>query len=250
MHPRIGITTSSLPRPAEGDAQPSSATHLAYIQAILEAGGLPVLLPNLPPDYADEALRGLDGLLLSGGGDLAASYWGEAQHPKAGTPCPARDAFELALVGAALARDLPLLGICRGVQVMAVATGGALWQDIPDQCPGALPHRQTHARHAPCHAVQLTPDSQLARLLCPCATNDAALRVDVNSFHHQAPRASGTLFAVAAVSPDQIIEGLEVVSGARFALGVQWHPEEMAAVDPVQARLFAALVRAASGARA
>jgi putative glutamine amidotransferase len=245
MRPRIGITTSN--RPAEGAWQRAVSLNLTYSGVIYHAGGLPVLLPNLPPDAAEETLAGLDGLLLSGGGDLDPALWDEAPHPACAEPDAARDAFELALARTALARDLPLLGICRGVQVLAVATGGDLWQDIPSQRGGDIAHRQMQPRPEPSHDVTLLDGSLLAQILSPDETGaHRALRV--NSFHHQAPRNPGTLFAIAATSPDGLIEGL-CATGARFALGVQWHPEEMAATDPTQARLFDALVQAASGLR-
>ncbi|HOF86892.1 MAG TPA: gamma-glutamyl-gamma-aminobutyrate hydrolase family protein [Armatimonadota bacterium] len=246
MRPRIGITTSN--RPPEGVWRRAASVNLTYVHAIFAAGGLPVLLPNLPPEDAAEALAGLDGLLLSGGGDLDPACWNEPPHPASNPPDAERDAFELEAARAALARDLPLLGICRGVQVLAVATGGDLWQDIPDQCAGALAHRQTLPRPAPSHDVAVTAGSLLARVLAPVGDAGAHLHLRVNSFHHQAPRHPGTIFTTVATAPDGLIEGL-CATGARFALGVQWHPEEMAATDPVQARLFTALVRAAAGAR-
>lgn len=243
MRPRIGITTSI--RPEGGSWQVTAASNLTYSRAVYAAGGLPLLLPNLPPEAAEETLGTLDGLLLSGGGDIDPAIWGEARLNEAGTPTPERDEFEMALVRAALARAVPLLGICRGVQVLAVATGGDLWQDIPTQVPGALPHRQTQLRADASHEVIITPGTLLARILVPDGATSQP-RLAVNSFHHQAPRNPGTIFAIAARSPDGLIEGLEAV-GARFALGVQWHPEEMAATDPLQARLFAALIEAATG---
>lgn len=246
MRPRIGITTSI--RPAGDGWQRTTASNLPYADCVYEAGGLPLLLPNLPSVAAGDVVDSLDGLLLSGGGDLDPALWGEARHPAAGKPLPERDAFEITLTRAALARDLPLLGICRGVQVLAVATGGDLWQDIPDQVPGALPHRQDGLRAEPSHVVRVVPDSLLARILWPDGDARAQADLAVNSFHHQAPRNPGTLFAIIATSPDGLIEGLAAPS-ARFALGVQWHPEEMAATDPCQARLFTALVAAARAAR-
>lgn len=243
MRPRIGITTSD--RPAADNYQRAASTNLTYPTVIYAAGGMPVLLPNLPPEAAAEMLDGLDGLLLSGGGDFDPALWGEASHPTLSAPDSERDAFELALVRATLTRDLPMLGICRGVQAMTVATGGDLWQDLPSQCPGPIAHRQTQPRHEPSHAVTITGNTPLSRILFPDeAGTDHTLRV--NSFHHQAPRNPGTIFTIAAVSPDGLIEGLYAAS-ARFAIGVQWHPEEMAGTDPMQARLFAELVRAARG---
>lgn len=247
MRPRIGITTSTLPPVPNGPTAVSAATHLAYVHCVYQAGGLPLLLPNLPDVDAEAVLASLDGLLLSGGGDIDPVYWHEAPHPALGLVDPARDAFETALVRAALRRDLPLLGICRGVQVMAVATGGDLWQDLPSQCSGGLCHRQTTLRAETSHTVAVEAHSLLARVLWPNVTIPAQSHVvAVNSFHHQAPRACGIVFSAIASSPDGIIEGL-VAPDATFALGVQWHPEEMVASDPVHARLFSALIDAARG---
>lgn len=237
--PRIGVTTSTLERAPEGSPQQSSATHAAYTRAVFEAGGMPFLLPNLPAEVAEEALAPLDGLLLSGGGDIDARHFGQEAHPALGLVDPLRDAFELALFRAAVARDLPVLAICRGVQVMAVASDGDLWQDIPTEAPGSLAHRQTAARGEATHQVRVAPGSLLARVL-RCGDAD----VPVNSFHHQAPRGHGALLVVSATSEDGLIEALEA-PGARFVLGVQWHPEEMTVSYPVHCRLFEALVAAA-----
>lgn len=245
MRPRIGISTSTLERGPEGPIRTSAATHLTYAECVYQAGGLPLLLPNLPDiTDADEVLAHLDGVLLSGGGDIDPSYWGEAPHPALGTVDPVRDRFEIALAQAALRRDLPLLAICRGVQVLTIATGGDLWQDIPSQRPDSLPHKQHIARHLPSHDVRVAPDSLLARVLWPDGTDDVLL--PVNSMHHQAPRACGTRLTPVAWCTDDIVEAL-TATDAFFILGVQWHPEEMAATDPRQARLFSALIHACAG---
>lgn len=244
MRPRIGITTSTLDRSPEGAIQVSAATHLAYAHCVYQAGGLPFLLPNLPEtDDAGDVIAQLDGLLLSGGGDLDPAYWQEPPHPALGVIDHVRDQYEIALFRAALQRDLPTLGICRGVQVMAVATGGDLWQDIPSQCPHSLNHRQTHPREEPCHHVAVQPDSLLARILWPAGAEEYSMAV--NSFHHQAPRNYGTLLTAIATCQDGIIEALTAPT-AHFVLGVQWHPENMVSRDPVHARVFTALIDAAA----
>ncbi|MHB9130576.1 MAG: gamma-glutamyl-gamma-aminobutyrate hydrolase family protein [Armatimonadota bacterium] len=247
MRPRIGITTSTLERAPEGAIAVSSATHLAYAHSVYQAGGLPLLIPNLPEtDDAEEVLSHLDGLILSGGGDIAPNYWDEAPHEKLGLVDSVRDHFEMELVRAALERNLPMLGICRGLQVMAVATGGALWQDLPSQHPSEITHMQTpRPRAEASHLVSIQRNSLLAQILQPEETDGDTLEIFVNSFHHQAPKNCGRVFTVVAASPDGLIEGL-VAPHVRFAVGVQWHPEEMAEADPVQARLFTALVNAAA----
>jgi len=247
MRPRIGITTSTLRHDPAGPINPSAATHLTYARCIYHAGGLPLLLPTLPEADADEILQPLDGLLLSGGGDLDPSHWGELPHPNLGEVDPERDRFEMALLQAALRLDLPVFGICRGVQVMAVATGGDVWQDIPAQCTDSLSHQQTAERALPSHAVRIVPDSKLAQILGLDAGKSAdELCLLVNSCHHQAPRNCGTVFSPVAWSVDGLVEGL-ALAGPAFALGVQWHPEEMADTDPRQARLFRAFIAACGG---
>ncbi|HEX2949236.1 MAG TPA: gamma-glutamyl-gamma-aminobutyrate hydrolase family protein [Armatimonadota bacterium] len=245
MRPRIGITTSTLDRAPEGAIQISSATHLAYAECIYNAGGLPLLLPNLPEEEdADEVLSQLDGVLFSGGGDIDPAHWGEPPHPALGIIDHVRDKFELDLLRTAIRRDLPIMGICRGVQVMSVATGGDLWQDIPSQYSSSISHKQHEERHIGTHKVSVVPDSLLANIIWP--EGDATYTLTVNSFHHQAPRNCGRLFTAVAKSPDGIIEGL-AIPDAHFALGVQWHPENMAEIDHVQGRLFSALITASMG---
>ena len=245
MRPRIGITTSTLQRAPEGTVQVSAATHMAYVNCVYQAGGLPLLLPNLPhAEDAEEIIAHLDGILFSGGGDIDPIYWHEPPHPKLGLIDPMRDTFEFALLHVALRQDLPILGICRGVQVMAAATGGDLWQDIPAQCPGSLAHQQPvgSPRHLPVHDVSVSPDSLLARILWP--ENSDRHLLSVNSFHHQAPRNCGRIFSAVAFSADGLLEAL-AIPDAYFALGVQWHPEDMTDTDVLHARIFTAFVRAA-----
>jgi putative glutamine amidotransferase len=246
MRPRIGITTSTLDRAPEGAIQLSAATHLAYARCIQQAGGLPFLLPNVPgaDAYSAAMLATLDGLLLSGGGDLDPALWQEDPLPELGLVDTVRDTVEIALTHEALRRDLPVLGICRGVQVLTIATGGDLWQDLPSQRPAGLCHRQTCPRQQPCHEVDILPGSLLAQICWPEGSDRYTL--PVNSFHHQAPRNYGTLCAAIGKSPDGLIEAL-VVPDAQFALGVQWHPEDMAETDPRHARIFTAFIAAAAG---
>lgn len=243
MRPRIGITTGTRSRDPEVNTVPgTTAANVAYAHCIAAAGGLPLLLPNLPEEFdAVEVVTHLNGLLLSGGGDVDPAHWHEPRHPQLGEVDPVRDICEIALVNAALSRGLPTLGICRGVQVMAVATGGDLWQDIPSQCAGAIGHRQEAPPHLPSHDVRVTAESLLARILWPDATDLYALAT--NSCHHQAVRHPGSVLTPIAWSTDGLIEAL-VAPDASFFLGVQWHPEEMASVDTQQLALFRALVAA------
>ncbi len=245
MRPRIGITTSTLNRAPEGAIRDTAASHLAYAHSIYQAGGMPLLLPNLPEaNDAEEILSSFSGLLLSGGGDIDPSYWHEQPHPALGLVDEVRDRFEIALVRAALRRRLPILGICRGMQVMAVAAGGTLWQDLPDQLPDALPHRQTLPREQASHPISIAEHSLLARIVNTGTADASSLTLQVNSFHHQASRTCGHNFTAIAWSPDGVIEAL-AAPGDYFALGVQWHPEEMYDIDPIQAHIFTAFIDAA-----
>ena len=262
MRPRIGITTSTLDRSPEGMIAVSAATTLAYARAVYVAGGQPLLLAAVPEAVEDDTvLDHLDGLLLSGGGDIDPARWGEERRAEVDGVNPVRDAYEILLFLSALRRDLPVLGICRGVQVMAVASGGDLWQDIPAQVPGSLLHRQQQPRDQPGHPVRIDSDSMLTRIITGSAgssprsigvspasltSESPEILLPVNSLHHQAPRKHGTLLIPVATSPDGIIEAL-LAPAATFVLGVQWHPEEMAPTDPAQARLFTAFIAAARG---
>ena len=242
MRPRIGITTSSVNEmTASGETKIVVAINGAYIHAVEMAGGMPLLLPNSPL-AAPDVLDTLDGLLFSGGGDIHSAWWNESLHPQARNIVPIRDEYEIALLQEALKRDLPILGVCRGMQVLTVATGGALWQDIPSQCPDALVHQQTSQRGTPQHDVIIDPDSLLAHIYWPTGTEH--YRLAVNSHHHQAARKCATILKVIAESPDGLPEAV-AVTDATFVLGVQWHPEEMVDAFGEHALLFSSLIDAA-----
>ncbi len=247
--PRIGVTS--------GFVQDPYATRLGldYTGGLEEAGGLPLILPvphrlregaagaggAFAGELAAQALAAVDGLLLSGGKDLDPETFGEAPLRGLGEVEPERDLWELALARNALARGLPVFGICRGVQVLAVAAGGDLYQDLPSQKPDSLKHRQEAPRSAATHYVEVAPGTLLAGLL-------GSGPVKVNSLHHQAVRRVPAGFRVCAVAPDGVIEAIETDGAGRgrpFALGVQWHPEDLWKRQPVFLRLFAGLVDAA-----
>jgi putative glutamine amidotransferase len=194
-----------------------------YRQAVLHVGGdVRVLDASMP---VPGALEGIDGLLLTGGDDVAPSRYGEAPHASVVSDDPVRDAFEVGLIAAARRRNLPLLAICRGIQVLNVAAGGSLVQDIPSQIPGALNHCLSVPQHRPyelAHEIWVDKDSLLAALLGERLIGSDTC--DVNSRHHQAVKAVAGGFRVCATAPDGIIEAIEDPA-ARFCLGVQWHPE-------------------------
>jgi putative glutamine amidotransferase len=192
-----------------------------YKQSILHAGGEVRLLDHsmAPAD----ALKGICGLLLTGGEDVAPARYGEAPHPS--DVDDARDEFEIALVEEARRLDLPILAICRGIQLLNVAAGGTLVQDIPSQVAGALEHQLAVPQHEPyalAHEVWLDKDTLLARLMRERLSD--ADSCDVNSRHHQAVKQIAAGFQTSATAPDGVIEAIEDPA-VRFCLGVQWHPE-------------------------
>ncbi len=206
----------------------------AYSRRLAEAGALPLLVPPLDPAAAVSLLGFLDGLLLSGGGDVAPFYYGEEPYLGLGPVDPQRDAQEIALVRAALLRGRPLLGICRGLQMLNVVLGGTLIQDLGGT--GCLQHRQQAPRSHPSHTVEILPQTCLAHLL-----GEGPLAV--NSFHHQAVAAVAPGLKKAAVAPDGVIEALEDPEHC-FLIGVQWHPETLR--HSASALLFKAFVDAAA----
>jgi putative glutamine amidotransferase len=193
-----------------------------YRQSILHAGGeVRIIEPSMP---VADALEGVSGLLLTGGDDVAPGRYGETPHPTVEED-PARDEFEIALVADVRRRNLPLLAICRGIQVLNVAAGGTLVQDIPSQVQGALNHNWTVPPHQPydlAHEIWIEKDSLLATLMGERLVGSDTC--EVNSRHHQAVKQVAPGFRVTATAPDGVIEAIEDPA-ARFCLGVQWHPE-------------------------
>ena len=240
QRPVIGLTLDieQPPQPAKktAAAMPLYALRENYCAAVVRAGGLPVLLPH-ETDLAEGYIAGLNGLLVTGGAfDVDPAIFGaDSRHPSVTTK-DKRTAFELAATRVALERDLPVLGICGGQQLLNVVLGGTLIQHIPDEVADALAHEQPNPRDEPGHPVCIVAGSLLHRI---CGTGE----MQVNSAHHQAAKDIGPGVTVNARAPDGVIEGIE--AGAyRFCLGVQWHPEYgVAAGDPA---IFAAFVAAAA----
>lgn len=196
----------------------------SYVDALDAAGLTPLVTPPLDPTRAAEVLALASGLVLSGGEDVAPRRFGAEPHPALGSVHEERDAWELALVAAAKAARLPTLAICRGVQVLNVALGGTLVQDIPSERTTTLRHGGDGRRHDRTHAVSVTPGSRLAGAL-------GATSLEVNSLHHQALDRVGEGLAVTAQAPDGLAEGAEWTGGDWWAVGVQWHPEELVRGD-------------------
>lgn len=237
--PVIGITgrTDQSGRPPN---LPLFAISRTYVQAVKLGGGAPVIIPpHLEESDLRPILQHLDGLVLSGGGDILPAAFGEKDGGLLWSVDEQRDRTELALARWALAEGLPLLAICRGIQVLNVAAGGTLIQDIPTQVPNALTHSTVAGRPVAviAHTVDVAAGSRMAALL-----GDGEL--GVNSAHHQAVKAVGTGLVVTARAPDGVIEGLEQPDHP-FCVGVQWHPEAMVERYPRMRRLFEALAAAA-----
>jgi putative glutamine amidotransferase len=192
-----------------------------YVDSCRAVGIEPVVVHwDGPPAVA---LDGASGLLLSGGADLDPQLYGEAAHATYQRAEGGRDAFEVELIRLALERDLPLLAVCRGMQVLNVVCGGSLWQDLPSQRPSDVPHRVPSPRDDRTHVVELAAASRVRALLAPAGTGGAGA-VGVNSRHHQAVKRTAPGFVVTATAPDGVVEAIER-PGSRFCVGVQWHPE-------------------------
>jgi putative glutamine amidotransferase len=245
VKPLIGITTSEL-RPGElatlrrhGEpANPEMALGMTYVRALDAAGALPVVVPPLGCGEVGRLLARLDGLVLSGGPDLAPAAYGAEAHLELGSTEPGLDAFEYAVAAEALRLDLPLLGICRGAQTLNVARGGTLHQHLPDVVGDVIAHRQTVDGRVPTHPVTILSGSRLAAVL-------GTTQLGVNSFHHQAVDRLGADLCVCAWAPDGTIEAIEDPERP-FVVAVQWHAETLQGV-PGQLALFEELVRTAAG---
>ena len=230
----IGITTYG----PEGDP-PSFSLPVAYVDAVARAGGIAVLVPTSGASV-EHVLGLVDALILSGGGDIDPQTYGGGEHATIYSVVPERDAFELELARGALARpELPLLGICRGMQIMNVALGGDLDLHLPDVRGESVIHRLP-PRKPTYHPVRVEPEAALGLIY-------AQEEFPVCSWHHQGVRKLGSDLRPIAHSADGVVEGL-VYERHPFALGVQWHPEMQVADDPLQRRLFEALVERAGGA--
>lgn len=246
-HAIIGLSTSEMRDPLRVYHDPHGeppqrelALGLTYPQAIRAAGAVPVVIPPLDVESIEPLLDGLCGLCLSGGPDLHPSVYGAEPHPELGPTEPHLDVFEIALVRAAEARAMPVLAICRGLQVLNVSRGGTLYQDLPTERPSDVQHRQDQAGSVPTHDVRVEPGSLVAACL-----GETDLRV--NSFHHQAVDALGSGLRIVGRAPDGTVEAIEATDRP-FTLAVQWHAESMIR-SPEQVRLLAAFAQAAERAR-
>jgi len=230
MRPIIGITCTT--------ADSRNAIGISYISAIEDSGGTPILLPLVQNSSCiADFLSVIDGLLLSGGVDADPFLYGEEPRPALGRIDVDKDRVEMLLITKALEMDLPVLGICRGIQILNVAAGGTLYQDI-SMCSGiVLKHHQDAPRSYATHVIEVQEGSRLLNIL-----GQSSIRV--NSFHHQAVKKAAPGFIVSAVARDGIVEGIESAHHS-FAIGVQFHPEMMWQNNPPMTALFTAFVSAA-----
>ncbi|MEZ5284409.1 MAG: gamma-glutamyl-gamma-aminobutyrate hydrolase family protein [Vicinamibacterales bacterium] len=192
-----------------------------YLESVRRAGGDPVEVGGGPDDTPEAIVGRAGGVMLTGGGDVDPSLYGDTPHATYLAAEPGRDAFEVALARAAIAADVPLLAICRGMQVLNVAMGGTLLQDIPTEVAGALPHAVPEPRFAIAHEVWVTRESRLWTIMEEHLEGES---LQVNSRHHQGVRQLAPGFVVSATAPDGVIEGMERTA-SRFCVAVQWHPE-------------------------
>lgn len=235
MKPRIALT---MEMSVKGERR-LNFLDLAYARAVDNAGGMPIHFPSLPLSgmYA-EAMSMIDGLILTGGGDIHPSYYGQEITAPISLSPDQRTDFDLGIFRAAMKAGKAILAICHGMQIMNVALGGTLYQDISSQPPGSIIHREMEGKTPARHSVQVEPGSRLANML------GGMLEFEVCSTHHQGVRDLGKGLRVSAKSPDGIVEGIEL-SGHPKVIGVQWHPEKDPASEASR-RLLRALVEMAS----
>jgi putative glutamine amidotransferase len=217
------------------------ALGMTYVRAVEAAGGIPVVVPPVNNEDARSLLARLNGLVLSGGPDLAPRAYGAQAHVELGPTEPHLDRFEYAVVREAMRLGLPTLGICRGAQTLNVARGGTLHQHLPDVVGDTIAHRQLEDGRVPTHPVQIAPASRLATVL-------GTTQLDVNSFHHQSVDRIGAGLRACAWAPDGTIEAIEDAEQP-FLLAVQWHAETLRDV-PMHLALFAELVGVGAGSTA
>lgn len=208
-----------------------------YFEGLRNAGALPVMLPlTAEKEELEQLVETMDGFLLTGGHDVDPALYGEKPLPQCGQPCTQRDEMESQLVKMALAKDKPMLGICRGIQFLNAVLGGTLYQDLPTQRPSELRHQQTPPYDQPIHSVDLVPGQPLAELL---GTSELA----VNSYHHQGVKDLAPGLEIMARAKDGLVEGIRVPD-KKFVWAVQWHPEFSWKTQEASRKIFSAFVKA------
>ena len=208
----------------------------SYVKAIEEVGGTPFILPiTKEKENIVKLIEICNGLLMTGGGDIAPKYYGEELHPKADEPCPIRDEFDFFCFKTAYALKKPIFAICRGIQLVNVALGGTLYQDLPSQFESSVSHRQTQAKFEPSHSVSVEIGTPLYSLI-------GERKMVANSFHHQAIKRLADELESMAVANDGVIEAV-YSKGEGYLRGYQWHPERLCGYDEDNRKLFEEFVK-------
>lgn len=235
MRPLVGITA---PIVALSDGREHVALKRAYEQAVIAAGGIPLIIaPDLDLAALEQIATAIHGLLLPGGSDINPERYDAEPHPETQAAGNSLDTLDFTLVNAARERKLPILGICRGCQVLNVAFGGTLWQDLPSQRPSKIVHAQHgESRTHLAHTIMVSPGSKLFTAL-------QQTEIGVNSFHHQAIQTVGSGLQPVAYASDGVIEGIE--SSTEFIVGIQCHPEDLYSSTPAWLHLFVSFIEAA-----
>ena len=233
MKPIIGITSCF-----KKNGRLNSVLNYDYISAVNNAGGIAIILPIITDDHLlNDYIKIVDGLVLSGGEDISTEYYGESPTKEMGTVCLDRDKYEMGMFKKALETGIPILGICRGMQLINVALGGTLYQDISSQIKNSVEHRSKEEEvEKPYHEIKVMEDSNLFKML-------GAKELSVNSFHHQSLKDIGKDLRVTSYSKDGVIEGIESTEPG-FLIGVQWHPEKLVNDFPVFKGIFGAFIDA------
>lgn len=241
--PRIGIVGLERECVTVLGSSPHITCRLQFIERLVAAGCLPIIVPPKtasPVEYLDV----LDGVIFPGGGDVDPRLYGEEPHPETNWVDPERDQWEYDFARSILMAERPVLGICRGLQLLNVALGGTLHQHLPERVDLSLPHCTVDNAHAPTHTVHVHSRSHLARALGIKEDGNEDMSIGVNSIHHQGVARLGNNLTVTAIAEDGLVEAVEM-KDHHFVLAVQWHPELQD--DPRQLGLFDALVAAARG---
>ena len=229
----VGITAST--EASKGHSGTKIVSNLAYARAVELAGGVPFIIPVTESiEQMRRLLDSIDGLLLSGGADVAPRYYGSEPVAECGAPDELRDSFETLLVKTAIQSEIPILAICRGMQLLNVVAGGTLYQDLPTERPSNIQHRQQGERNQPTHPIMIKEGSLLEAAV-------GVVEMKVNSLHHQAVRDLAPGYVVTATATDGVIEGMEHPDRPGV-IAVQFHPEELAPQDPHSRRLFSTFI--------
>lgn len=234
MKPIIGIT------PSYSYDNNCISINYDYLKMIELSGGFPIILSYTNYNEYLSFFHLVDGIIFSGGGDIDPLLFGEEAIKENGQICPLRDTFEIELCKIALKQNVPLLGICRGIQILCAASEGSIYQDLSQQ-GSCNKHMQQAPRFYPTHTIKINPSTKLHSIL-QCDT------LNVNSFHHQSVKKPGKTFQISAVTPDGIIESIEHIKND-YAIGVQWHPESMTAQNKKQKLLIDSFIDASKNKR-